>query len=596
MPKKIYLQVFICLTTFYLTTAQNPASRLQDFSAFVTPFEKNDNYSATYSETIEYYQNLASKDSRVGFFEFGDTDSGHPLHIAVLSNDSDFEPASIKEKGKAIILINNAIHPGEPCGVDACMMLFRDLLEDNAKSKWLEDVVLVVIPFYNIGGGLNRSGTSRANQLGPEAHGFRGNAQNLDLNRDFIKCDSRNAQTFNQIFQHWMPDVFLDTHTSNGADYQYSMSLVATQHNKLEGPLATYFTFKMLPRLYSGMEADGWDMTPYVNVRKTPEDGIMGFFDSPRYSSGYAALFNTFSFMTEAHMLKPFKNRVRGTYACIENITRIVAEDKAALLRARAEAIEGIKTKKNFSIQWEPAYEKAEMITFKGYTPRYKPSEITGEDRLYYDREVPFEKPVPYLNSYKPTLRVDKPVAYIIPQAYRQVIERLRWNNVEMHQLSKDQKFTVEMYRIKDYETTSSPYEGHYLHSKVIVEKEFHDWTFREGDYVVYMNQAANKYILECLEPQAPDSYFAWNFFDGILMQKEYFSSYVFEDYAVEFLKSHPEVKEALEAKKKEDARFAKNARAQLDFVYKRSPYYEITHMLYPVGRLTVDQPMQFIK
>ena len=142
------------------------------------------------------------------------------------------------------------------------------------------------------------------------------------------------------------------------------------------------------------------------------------------------------------------------------------------------------------------------------------------------------------------------------------------------------------MYRIKDYKSSKTPYEAHYLHKEVSVEKERHNWRYHKGDYVIYTNQTANRYIMETLEPQGPDSFFAWNFFDGILMQKEYFSSYVFEDLAAEYLEQHPDLQKALDAKRKEDPKFAESGRAQLTFIYENSPYFEPTFMLYPVGRI----------
>ena len=71
---------------------------------------------------------------------------------------------------------------------------------------------------------LNRNSTTRTNQNGPESYGFRGNARNYDLNRDFIKSDTKNAKTFAQIFHLVQPDVFIDNHVSNGADYQYILN------------------------------------------------------------------------------------------------------------------------------------------------------------------------------------------------------------------------------------------------------------------------------------------------------------------------------------------------------------------------------------
>lgn len=554
----------------------------------MTSFEKNPNTTATYEETISFYNDLAEKHSNLQFLRYGITDSGYPLHLAVISNEEDFQPSSIRKKGKRILLINNAIHPGEPCGVDASMMLVRDYLEQASLSQFLEHTVIVIIPFYNIGGGLNRNSHTRTNQLGPEAYGFRGNAKNLDLNRDFVKCDSRNAQTFNYIFNRWKPDIFIDNHTSNGADYQYTMTLIATQHNKLDKHLGKYLNDRLLPYLYKDMKARNWEMTPYVYARNTPDEGIIEFLDLARYSSGYAALHNTIAFMPETHMLKPYKDRVESTYQFMDSMIKLMHADHELIGEVKAKAIENTKTKKLFALNWELDTEKVDKLLFKGYTAKYKASEVSGLDRLYYDRNEPYEKEIPYLRNYKTTTQVEKPIAYIIPQAYVDVIERLEVNKVSLQRLRKDTVLEVAMYQIKDYKDRAA-YEGHYLHYDIEVEKEIHKWSYRRGDFVIYTNQASNRYIMETLEPHAPDSYFAWNFFDGILMQKEYFSPYVFEDLAAKYLQENPQLKQDLDAKKKADEAFAKDAYAQLDFIYKNTAHYEYTHKMYPVGRLEKD-------
>ncbi len=559
---------------------------------FQISFEKDKNTTAEYHEVIAFYNSLAAKYDQLQVQPFGMTDSGFPLHVAVLSADEDFSPESIRKKNKRILLINNAIHPGEPCGVEASMLLLRDYLQSPKAQPYLDKVMIVVIPYYNIGGGLNRGSFSRTNQNGPEAYGFRGNAKNLDLNRDFIKCDSKNAQTFNQIFSRWQPDVFVDTHTSNGADYQYTMTIVPTQHNKLAPELAGYLKKSLLPRLYKDMESRDWPMTPYVYARRTPDTGIAGFPDLPRYSSGYAALHHTLSFMSEAHMLKPFQDRVHATYELLDCMVKAMADDSEKIKQIREQAFKNYQTKENFDLNWEMDMQKSDTISFKGYTAKYKASEVSGQERLYYDQAMPYDKKIPHYDYYKTNLSVKKPKAYLIPQAYSEVLDRLRWNGVEMHRLKEKTEVPVEMYSIKDYETTGNPYEGHYLHSKVKVETQELNWTYHKGDYVIFTDQVANRYIIETLEPHAPDSYFAWNFFDGILGQKEYFSSYVFEDVAAEMLAKDPELKEALEVKKSEDEKFAESARAQLDFIYKRSPHYEKTHKLYPVGRLMTDEEL----
>jgi len=583
--------LLIAIFIFMACSSENNKN-MPDNLSWEIPFETNPNTTATYLEAIDYYKRLAQQFDQLSLRTYGSTDIGYPLHLAILSSNQEFDPLRLRSQGKSILMINNAIHPGEPCGVDASMMLLRDLLLNPDSQRLLENLVIIVVPFYNIGGAINRNSHSRTNQDGPEAYGFRGNARNLDLNRDFIKCDSRNAKTFNQLFTEWQPDVLVDNHTSNGADYTYTMTLIATQHNKLGGPMADYLNLRLMPRLYKDMAARNWEMTPYVNARDIPDNGIAEFLDLPRYSSGYAALFNTLSFMPETHMLKPYKDRVQSTYAFMQTMIEAMHDDGPALRKARAEAMELTKNKTSFEINWSLDLERNDSLLFKGYTARYKKSEVSGQDRLYYDHAAPYEKNIPYYRYYKASKKIEKPAAYIIPQAWEEVIERLKWNGVKMQRLAENQDLEVELYRIKDFKSSEKPYEGHYLHSNLTVEKKMRKWPYHKGDYVVLTNQAANRYIIETLEPEAPDSWFSWNFFDAILMQKEYFSPYVFEDLAADFLKANPKIRAELEKRKSKDPGFAKSAYAQLDFVYKRSPHYERTHQIYPVGRINDLKPL----
>jgi hypothetical protein len=155
-----------------------------------------------------------------------------------------------------------------------------------------------------------------------------------------------------------------------------------------------------------------------------------------------------------------------------------------------------------------------------------------------------------------------------------------------MQRLQKDTVIDVEGYRIESYKSLPRPFEGHHLNYGVQVSTQQQHVAFRKGDYLVPFQQPASRFLIETLEPQGEDSYFAWNFFDAILQQKEGFSDYVFEETAQTFLNTHADVKQALEARKRTDTAFAKNAEAQLDFIFKHSPYYEPAHLQYPVYRV----------
>jgi len=515
----------------------------------------------------------------------GMTDAGFPLNLVVISNDCDYNFESIRKKNKRIILINNGIHPGEPDGIDASMLLSRDIVTD--KYKLPTNVVLAIIPVYNIGGCLNRSANYRIDQNGPAEKGFRGNSQNLDLNRDFIKCDSKDARAFAEIFHLTDPDVFVDNHVSDGADYQHVMTLLTSQHNKLGGVMGDYLDKEFEPSLYTLMKQKGYDLVPYVNsFGDTPEDGWPEYWDSPRYSSGYATLWNSFGFIPETHMLKPYDQRVRSTYAMMQCFIEFTTRNSEKIKQLRDQTKESVKSAVEFPIAWQLDRSQWKEIPYKGYETDHRLSEVSNTPKLYYDRTKPFEKQVKIFNYFSPKTIVKKPAAYIIPQGWWKVIDLLTLNKVRMRPLNKDTSIEVTVYHIDDYKTSQRPYESHHLNSNVTISSSTQKMNFRKGDWYIPMDQTANRFLIETLEPQAEDSYFAWNFFDAVLGQKEYFSDYAFDEIAEDYLKKHPEMQLKLEQKQKSDTSFAKNWRAQLIFVYDNSPYFEPDYLRYPVFRI----------
>lgn len=538
-----------------------------------------------YGEVISYFSKLADDFEAVHMEERGMTDSGEPLHLLIFDQDGDFDADKWHEDGKFVLFINNGIHPGEPDGIDASMMLVRDLA--LGKVEIPKNTVLALIPVYNIGGHLNRSSVSRVNQNGPEAYGFRANARNYDLNRDFIKGDTRNAQSFQEIF-HWLrPHVFIDTHVSNGADYQHVMTLISTQHNRLGGELGEYLEQEMEPVLYNAMKERGYPLIPYVNAwGGKPEDGWPQFKDNGRYSSGYAALFNTLGFMPETHMLKPYELRVASTYALFESFLDIIGEDGEKIIAMAKRDKRNTANQKEVALNHIVNRDKHKEIEFHGYRSGHRPSDVSGLPRLYYDREQPFTARVKFFNEYVPGLVIEKPKAYVIPQGWHPVIDNLRRNGVYMEQIPHDTLISVTQYHIMDFNTSSQPYEGHYIHSGVEVVASRASVGFRKGDYIIPLNQEADNYIVEVLEPQGEDGFFVWNFFDTILQRKEGYSAYVFEDLAAEYLRENPKLLKELEEARKKDKDFANDSAAQLRWVYERSPWKEKEHNRYPVFRL----------
>lgn len=560
--------------------------RVEDHrEAFPTPYEQgNGNTTATYEETLDFYMRLAREYSDINIQTLGLTDSGKPLHLVTYNPEGNFNFQRLGSD-KIVVLILNGIHPGEPDGIDASMQLMRDLATGAIPVP--EGVIPAVIPVYNIGGALQRNSTTRANQNGPEAYGFRGNARNYDLNRDFIKMDTRNAASFADIFHLVRPDLFLDTHVSNGADYSYTLTHLFTQQDKLGGALGAFQEATLRPELEAALAEKGWKMTPYVNVfNRSPETGFTQFMDSPRYSTGYAALWDVPGLMLETHMLKPYPDRVAGTYEFLRSFLELAARHKDTLKELRQQARERFGPGDYYPLGWETDSTRMRTLLFEGYEAGMPLSEVTGLPRLKYDPSLPYTREVPYFDGFRATDSVRIPEAYLVPRQWEAVRERMDRNQIRYQVLDRDTVLEVTAYRIAGYQTYPNPYEGHYPHYRTRVEADTLQLAFREGDLLVPTGQPGVRYIVETLEPQGVDSFFNWNFFDTVLQRKEGFSPYVFEDIAANMLASDSILRQAFEEAKADDADLAGSSYAQLDWIYRHSPYYEPAHLRYPVYRL----------
>jgi hypothetical protein len=554
---------------------------IQDAKAYPTPFENgNGNQTATYEEVIAFYEKLAADFTSVQLEEVGLTDSGQPLHLISFSRKSiDWNSAN---ENNIKILINNGIHPGESDGIDASMMLLRDLATGKVDAP--DNLIFSAIAVYNVGGSLNRNTSTRTNQNGPESYGFRGNARNYDLNRDFIKADSRNALAFYKIYHKINPDIFIDNHVSNGADYQYTLTHLFTQHNKLGNAAGNYLHTKLQPELETRLAARNLPITPYVNVfNSSPEKGFSQFMDYPRYSTGYTSLWNTLGMMVETHMLKPYKDRVLGTQAIMEEMIVIGSENVAEIKKVRADSFKTYKASASYAMNYTLDNSKADTLDFLGYEAVIGINDLTGNDLMTYDRNQPFNKKTAYHNYFKATDSVSIPDYYIVPQSQWKIIELMRHNQIQMEFLPQDTTLNVTKYHIASYRTATSAYEGHYPHSKVQVEEEVVEIRFRESDMIIPTRQPGIRYIMETLEPTGQDSFFKWNYFDTILQQKEGFSSYVFESTAQKILNENTALKKEFDSLKTVNKDFRESNYQQLDWIHKRSPNYEKAYLTYPI-------------
>lgn len=575
--------LFVALGLFHLEGAFGADKGLR----FPTVFEgSGGSKTATYDEVIRYYEGLAVAYPKTMRWEvIGEkTDAGFPLHAAIVSTEGDLDPSAWKSQGKLVVLINNGIHPGEPDGIDASMMLVRNVL--TGMSALPPNTVLVVIPVFNIGGMRERSAFARVDQNGPEEFGARGNSQNLDLNRDFMKVDALETRALVDLIESVDPDLLIDNHVSNGADYQHVMTLLTTQSDKLGGPMGALLREKMDGAIYRKMRDRGWDMVPYVNHwGHTPEEGWEVFLEGARFLSGYAAIRGTFAYVPETHMLKPYKDRVYATLALNEELIGLYGGMRQEVKAAREGQRNYWAEQSKVPVDWK-ADSLVNAVGFEGYRSGYKLSEVSGHPRLYYDRSKPYSTKVSYSDRAKAVSWAWVPEVWAVSGGWHDAVERLDVHGVTKRRVQRDTVVRAEVSWVRSYSVSQQPYEGHFMLKNVVVERDTVSVTLRAGDYLISSRQPQRRYLAEALEPTAPDGFLVWGFFNSILQQKEGYSDYVFEDTAAEWLRDNPAVRAELEAKKKGDPAFAANGGAQLRWVFEHSPFFETRYQRVPVFKI----------
>lgn len=282
-------------------------------------------------------------------------------------------------------------------------------------------------------------------------------------------------------------------------------------------------------------------------------------------------------------MLKPFPDRVRSTYWFLRSLLRLAAQLRVPLHEARVTGRKQVQEQAVWPIQWTLDTSRPDSLLFRGFQHGYKRSQVTGLDRLYYDRSRPFERMIPYFPRYRSVAEIHRPIGWILPQSWTEIIERLAVNHVVMFRIDRDTVLRAPVYYIRQEKTSPQPYEGHFPHMNVQVDERMEETRVRTGDLWIPADQHAIAYLMATMDPRAPDSWFAWNFMDGIINQKEYFSAYVFEDLAAAWLGDHPAMQKELDQALVEHPEWKADSESILDWIYRHSPYYEPTHRRYPI-------------
>lgn len=542
-----------------------------------------------YKETMEYCRRLEKASPWIKVTSFGVSPEGRELPLVIVSKDKAFDSKKAVAANKAIILIQNGIHSGEIDGKDACLMLLRDIAITKTKAALLDNVILLIIPIYNVDGHERFGQYNRINQNGPDEMGWRVTAQNLNLNRDYLKADAPETQAWLKLFNAWLPDFFIDCHVTDGADYQYVVTYGIESQRNVAEPVRSWIKEKYLP-VIAQLKAGNAPVGPLIFLRDDldPKKGLHGVDATapPRFSTVYVTLQNRPGLLIEMHMLKDYKTRVEANYQMLEATIQQVNTESASLRKAvrlaDEQTIKGVENP--YALSYETDREPNKTMHYLGFAQKNEPSEISGGTRRQYSQS-PFEADIPVYDSVRAAKTIEPPVAYLIPSQWQDVITRLKIHGVKLERLKADTELEVERFRFANAKWEPSPFEGR-LGVTYSGEKFNERATFPAGTIVVRMNQRAAKVAIHALEPEAPDAFAAWGFFNTVFEQKEYAEDYVMETLSREMLQNDPKLKLEFEVKLKSDSTFAKSPSARLNFFYQRSPYWDDQINLYPVARL----------
>ncbi|GMU90312.1 MAG: hypothetical protein AMXMBFR49_25170 [Chlorobiota bacterium] len=557
---------------------------------WLTHFEKSD-YTATpsYAETVEYFRNLAEKSPYAKLQTFGVSHQNRNMVCLVVSETKEFTPKRTRKSPKAIVLINSGLHAGEIDGKDASMMLLRDILITREREYLLENMSILVVPVLNVDGHERASRFNRPNQDGPMMQGWRTNALNLNLNRDFMKADSAEIKSFLRLYAAWAPDLFIDTHVTNGMDYQYHLTYGMEKHQNLDRRLSIWGNEVFLPNVIDGVEREGWVTAPYIEtVTDRIEDGIKSWSYEPRYSTGYAALQNRLALLVESHSLKPFKERVFATKSIITESLEFINNNHRELkdlsrFADRRSIQKFFMEKKRYPILLS-GNEESEPFTFKGYKTEEKKSAVTGGNIITYtDEKVEFE--IQHFNKMEIAKTVKVPDAYLVPAEHKWLPRILKLHGIIFKHLDKELQLEVEKYRFSNVQYAEKPYEGKFR-ATFDVSPFIETVTVPPGTFFVPVNQRTIRVILNLLEPLAPDSFASWGYFNALFEKKEYVEDFVFEPKAIKMMEDDPRLREDFYFNLEEDEEFRNDPQARLDFFYKKSAYYNNNEMIYPVMKV----------
>lgn len=521
--------------------------------------------------------------------DFGTTPEGRPMKVLVVTKSGAFTPEAAKSARLPVTLIQGGIHAGEIDGKDAGFLAVRQLLDGETGAGVLEKQVLLFVPVFNVDGHERFAAWNRPNQRGPEEMGWRTTAQNYNLNRDYVKADTPEMQAMLRLVNAWDPLAYVDLHVTDGAKFEHDVSIQVEPVHAGDDALRKAGT-EWRDGVIQHLARQGSLPLPFYPSFVTNDDPASGFEDgvaTPRFSHGYFQLRNRLGMLVETHSWRDYPHRVKVTHDTILAVLDLIAKNgaqwrqQALAADARAQKLAG----QPLALDYKTT-DKVRTIDFRGYAYTRTPSEVSGALMTRYDETTPQVWHLPMRDEIVPAHVATAPKGgYFVPAAHAQwVAAKLDQHGVEYRRLDaplKDAK--IESFRADKASFGAQSVEGH---QRVTLEGAWsaESQDLGAGALFVPIAQPKARLVMALLEPQAPDALVAWGGFNNYFERKEYMEDYVAEEVAEAMLKD-PQVKAEFEKRLKDDAAFAANPQARLEFFARRHSSWDAQYRRYPVVR-----------
>jgi hypothetical protein len=539
-----------------------------------------------YDETVAWLRRLVDRSPRLSMLSLGRSAEGRDIWMVVASREGAATARALSADGRPTLLAHAGIHAGEIDGKDAGMMLLRDMTVLAPRRDLLERANFLFVPILNVDGHERFSPHNRIHQRGPVEQGWRSNRRNLNLNRDYAKLETEELQALVAAIREWQPDLYLDLHVTNGADYRYDVTFGYNGAHAWSPNVARWLDGVLTPALNGDLESMGHVPGPLVfpTNQRDMGGGRTSWTADVRFSNGWGDARHLPTVLVENHSLKPYPQRVLGTYVLLESALRTLGREHGSLRRAVAQDV--AEAPETIALGWARSTGEAVPESFQGVRSETYISPVSGAVTVRWTGE-PVDERIPVVRMDTPSAVARRPAHYYIPAAWYPIAQRLELQGIEVERLERATRAEVEQYRLPQgvLDTEHSPFEGRalYLSGAPLVEKRAID--LPAGSFRVDTAQPLGTLAVLLLEPQAPDSYYAWGYLASILQRTEYFDAYVMEPTARAMLDADPALALEFEAELLGNPAFAADPKARLEWFYERSPYRDAEHRLYPIFR-----------